>query len=244
MTSSWRDKEKVVRIQRISSSVAKHFPPEVLQRIGEELTGQKRAESALPSYIHRNPLVRWLMFKRLDIVLAMVREVLARLADRRAIGFDFGCGIGILVPFLASAVETLYACDRQLNSAQRTAELFGIHNVVWFKPDELGKGIADRTVDFIVAADVLEHLPELDTVIALLERKLRHRGWLILSGPTENLAYELGRRIAGFRNEYHFRSVFEVENVVRAAGFSLEQSKSLPFWFQPQLFRISLWRLA
>jgi len=63
---------------------------------------------------------------------------------------------------------------------------------------------------------------------------------LIVSGPTENRAYELGRWIAGFSGDYHVRSVFDVEHDVAKSKLVRESLRQLPLF--PRLFRITLWR--
>ena len=71
-------------------------------------------------------------------------------------------------------------------------------------------------------------------------RKLRAGGVLIVSGPTENRAYALGRWLAGFSGDYHVRSIFDVEDDVAKSKFARESLQQLPLF--PRLFRITLWR--
>jgi hypothetical protein len=40
-------------------------------------------------------------------------------------------------------------------------------------------------------------------------------GRLVVSGPTESMAYQIGRRLAGFRNTYHYRSVYDIDAQLR-----------------------------
>ena len=143
---------------------------------------------------------------------------------------------------MAPAVETFYVCDEKLASAKLTASHFGISNVVWVEPGHFAKQIGDSSLDVVIAADVLEHVEKLSDTAWLFRRKLRRDGALIISGPTENLAYRLGRWVAGFSGEYHLRSVFHVEDAIRRAGFVLEQFRTLPSPLLPALFRVTLWR--
>ena len=53
--------------------------------------------------------------------------------------------------------------------------------------------------DTIFALDVLEHIPDLEKVSVKLKELIGDFGQLIISGPTENTFYHLGRRLAGFR---------------------------------------------
>jgi SAM-dependent methyltransferase len=51
--------------------------------------------------------------------------------------------------------------------------------------------------DLIVALDVLEHVKDLESVLASLLRLLASGGRLVVSGPTENIFYRIGRRLSG-----------------------------------------------
>lgn len=218
----------------LGGSVASRFPPSLVYRLGEPLAPDARDESAVPSYSHWNPAIRWLMFRRLDVIVEMALGVLAR--GRPGAGravLDFGCGVGMLIPVLAPALETFYSCDEHLGPARSTAEHFGVRNVVWVDPGDLASRIPDSSVDVVVAADVLEHVEDLIATVDVLGRKLRRDGALIVSGPTENAAYRCGWRIAGFSGAYHMRSVFDVEDTIRRAEFMTERLRRLPFAVPP-----------
>jgi 2-polyprenyl-3-methyl-5-hydroxy-6-metoxy-1,4-benzoquinol methylase len=228
----------------MSHSVAKHFHASLLRKLAESLSPKALDESAVPSYTHWNPAIRWLMFRRLDLIGDMALQVLSQRPDSTGrAGLDFGCGVGLLMPIVAPAVEILYVCDTNLAPSKATARHFGIKNVVWVEPDQLTNQIADASLDVVIAADVLEHVKELDKSVELFRQKLRRDGALIISGPMENLVYKLGRWIAGFSGDYHVRSVFDVEEAVRGDGFVLEQFRTLPFALPPALFRLTLWRV-
>jgi 2-polyprenyl-3-methyl-5-hydroxy-6-metoxy-1,4-benzoquinol methylase len=228
---------------KLDRSVASRFPPGLVSRLGALLAPDARDESAVPSYSHWNPAIRWLMFRRLDMISEMTLGVLEgrRAGVSRAV-LDFGCGLGMLIPVLAPKLETFYACDEQLGPARLTAEHFGLRNVVWVEPGDLARAVPDSGLDAIVAADVLEHVEDLGATVDLLGQKLRQGGALIVSGPTENAAYRCGRWIAGFSGAYHVRSIFDVEDTIRRSGFVLDRVRRLPFPVPPILFRVTLWR--
>ena len=67
-------------------------------------------------------------------------------------------------------------------------------------------GLPEGSFDTIVAADVLEHISDLPPLAAELARLLRPRGELLVSLPTENRFYELGRAVFGYNkpdDHYH-----------------------------------------
>ena len=227
----------------MAGSISKRFPASLVHKLASSLQTAANAESAIPSYTHRIPAIRWLMFRRLDVIRTMALRELARDGARAGrAALDFGCGIGMMIPDLAPRVEKLYLCDEQLTPARATAEWFHAGNVVCLPPDDLATRIDDSSLDVVIAADVLEHVDDLTAVVGTLRRKMRTGGALIVSGPTESWAYRCGRRIAGFSGEYHVRGVFEVEDGIQKAGLAREQLRQLPFPLAPALFRITLWR--
>ncbi len=228
---------------RENESLAALFPRELIRSLSASLDRHASDESAVPSYTHWNPLIRWLMFRRLEITRRMALAALAREPGRAGSAvLDFGCGVAMMVPALGPRVETLFVCDEQLAPARATIAHFGARNVSCLAKDELASGISDASLDVVIAADVLEHVENLPDVVALLRRKLRPGGALIVSGPTENRMYELGRWIAGFSGDYHVRSVFDVERDVAGGGFACAELRQIPLL--PRLFRITLWRGA
>ena len=66
--------------------------------------------------------------------------------------------------------------------------------------------------NLITALDVLEHVDDLPTTLSDLVRLLKPGGWLVVSGPTENIFYKIGRRLAGpeYSGAYHERGIPEV----------------------------------
>ena len=221
--------------------IARQFPPSLVRRFAASLSKDAGDESAIPSYTHWNPAIRWLMFRRLEVIRQMALQAIAAqpaVAAQRA-ALDYGCGIGMLIPTLSPAVGTLFLCDEQIAPAQETAKWFGAENIVPFLPQEFDRKVADSTLDVIIAADVLEHVEDLPDVLVQFRRKLREGGRLIVSGPTENQAYRVGRWIAGFSGDYHVRDVYNVEDDVMRGGFSLQVLHELPIF--PRLFRITQW---
>lgn len=227
----------------MADSMGGLFPASLVRKLAESLPAEATPESAVPSYTNRNPAIRWLMFRRLDVIRQMALKALAQDGTHTDLAaLDFGCGIGMMIPALAARVDSLYLSDKQLTPARATAQWFDASNVVFVRPDELESRVRNLSLDVVIAADVLEHVDDLATVVGMLRRKLRVGGVLIVSGPTENRTYRCGRRIAGFSGEYHVRSVFEVESGVLGAGLAQEQLRKLPFPIGPTLFRITLWR--
>ena len=224
-------------------SISRLFPVPLVRTLSESLPQAAAAESAIPSYTNPNPLIRWLMFRRLEEIRRLALDTLSRRGGNGSVdALDFGCGIGMMIPALSPHVDRLFLSDEQLGPAQATAKWFQAANVVCLRPEDLESRIEASTLEVVTAADVLEHVDSLEAVVTTLRQKLRVGGTLIVSGPTENSAYRLGRRIAGFTGEYHVCSVFHVEEVIQRSGFARERLRRLPFPVGPALFRITQWR--
>ena len=191
-----------------------------------------RAEMAVPSYAHSNPLIRWLFWSRLDTAMNF-----AGLTPDMSV-LDFGTGSGVLLPSLAAVASQVFATDIELAPSRSAAAARGLR--VDFVPlTEMGAWSTAKpgTIDRIFALDVLEHVEtaELIELSAVFRSLLRPGGCLIVSGPTETAMYKLGRAIAGFRNDYHHRTIFDIDRVL-SADWGVSRQTFLPRFPLPRAF--------
>ena len=215
---------------------------DLILQFSHSIRGEQRNEAAVPSYTHYNPLVRWIMFRRLDLILEFVDQFISYSgAQARRVGLEFGCGVGLLLPALAKRLESVYATDICLDGARETVRHYECGNVQLLSPDKVFSAIPCGSLDVIIAADVLEHVDNLEEIIWDFSRMLTPQGGLIISGPTESFVYGICRKIAGFTGDYHVRNIFDIERVVEMGGFRLVQQCCLPFPILPKLFRITLY---
>jgi len=174
------------------------------------------AEAAFPAYVHPNPLIRFLFWER-------IRRVMQYLGDvPRKTALDFGCGGGVMLPFLAERVTRVVAMDVDLGPLT-ALQPYIPHpaNVEVYDARRVTLADIERgSVDLVLALDVLEHVSDLEGTVRGLYRLLAPCGVLIVSGPTENLAYRLGRRVAGreFTGDYHVRGIAEIRRALAALG--------------------------
>lgn len=194
------------------------------------LTDLDRDEMAIPSYLHRSPLIRWLMWKR----YATIAE-LAQFSGSEHV-LEFGCGIGLFLPTLARACKTVSAIDLFPQYAQ---ELCRKKRLPVSFPQSLAS-VADHTVDVIVAADVLEHVEPLSGYVEAFLRKLKPGGRIIVCGPTENFVYRIGRIAAGFggKGGYHHTDIDSIEKQISQGGTQRQAIRKLPFAYLPALFKV------
>lgn len=207
---------------------------EILSIPVDGLSEHQRDEMAIPSYLHANPLIRWLMWRRYEVIATLAAF------DRSMTVLEFGCGIGLFLPTLACKCAHVYAADLFPQFAEQLAVRLGLSIAFVAAVAE----IPDASLDRIIAADVLEHLEEPAAYFDLFARKLKPGGELIVSGPSENLVYRVGRLIAGFgdKGDYHHTNIDRLAEGIARTGFAPAACVPLPFRFLPVLFKVCRFR--
>jgi 2-polyprenyl-3-methyl-5-hydroxy-6-metoxy-1,4-benzoquinol methylase len=168
-------------------------------------------EAAFPAYSHRNPLINWLFWQRLRKVMEHVQT--SSLYEGI---LDFGCGSGVMLPFLSSISKQVIAMDVDLLPLKLVQKHIPLAGNIEVK-DATKTAITDlskSSFDLIIALDVLEHVRDLPRTLNELLALLKPNGQLIVSGPTENILYQIGRKLAGpeYSGAYHERGIAEIKN--------------------------------
>lgn len=181
----------------------------VIQQVLSESAGGRMDEAAFPAYSHPNPLINWLFWQRLRVVMDYV-ERLAPCSH----ALDFGCGSGVILPFLGTISQRVTAMDVDLLPFERIRQLrpFPPNLEVLDARQQRLQDLPRASFDLIIALDVLEHVEDLPDTLATLHALLTPAGQVVVSGPTENLLYRLGRALAGpeYSGDYHERGISEV----------------------------------
>ncbi len=195
------------------------------------MSDHDRDEMAIPSYLHGNPLIRWLMWRRYEAIAQYLDDV-----DGNA-ALEFGCGLGLFLPELNARFDRVFATDLFPDYARTLSERRGL--TTRFVAN-VG-AVPDASLDVLVAADVLEHIRDLPAYLAEFALKLKPGGRLIISGPTENYLYRLGRIIAGFggKGDYHHTNIDRLIADITQGGFKPLRTRRLPFRVAPALFKIA-----
>lgn len=183
-------------------------------------------ESCIPSYAHRNraaaAVAWWRLFVAADLCCSQIaaRQIL-----------DFGASTGELAWVLG----------------ERTTEYRFIEEdevLVSFLQQSMPRAIREHLdrlpsdcFDAVFCLDSLEHNVNIGLIVQQLKGSLKHSGVLVVSGPTENWVYRVGRRIAGFSGDYHVQTIYEVEDEL-AKHFQLIKRTVGPLL---PLFAISVW---
>lgn len=196
----------------MNSSDFRTYKSTIRSAIRAVLADAKRGsldEAGFPAYSHRNPLINWLFWQRLRVVMNFIER---RAPFEQAL--DFGCGSGVMLPFLGKQSKHVLGLDVDLLAFQQMSRRLA------FPPNIEVRDIAQTPLaslpaasfDLITALDVLEHVDDLPATLRGLVRLLKPGGRLVVSGPTENIFYKIGRKLAGpeYSGAYHERGIPEV----------------------------------
>jgi SAM-dependent methyltransferase len=200
---------------------------DLLERIAKSLSDEDRAEMAIPSYLHRNPALRWMAWRRLEVVV----DALGRLAPPKGTGslaLDFGCGSGVLFRDTLLRYDRVIGVDLVLSAARSLVSELQLANVSLHTPAEADSVVAPGSVDVLIAAEVLEHVDDLPPTLTQFKTWLKPGGRLLVSLPTENALYRFGRRLAGFHGHYHHSNAASIDRKIRAFGFTRQRLEKIP----------------
>jgi 2-polyprenyl-3-methyl-5-hydroxy-6-metoxy-1,4-benzoquinol methylase len=170
-------------------------------------------EAGFPAYSHPNPFINWLFWQRLHKVMNYVEKN----APYEHV-LDFGCGSGVMLPFLCGISQRVTAIDIDLLPLERVSRLHAFPaNLQVHDAREVSlKDLPKASFDIIVATDVLEHVADLSGTLTDMEALLKPGGQIVISGPTENILYKIGRKLAGpeYSGDYHERGILEVRDLL------------------------------
>jgi len=184
-------------------------------------------ESCIPSYAHPNPLAAWVSWSRLQQAADLYRKW-ARPGDI----LDFGSATGEIAHLLD--FEGTYSFIEENEILVKALQTW-LPNARRIAVDQLAMG----NFAAIFALDSLEHNEDVDPLLSQLKASLREDGIMILSGPSENAMYRLGRRLAGFDGHYHFQTIWDIEARANET-MELIERRLVPMGLP--LFSVSAWR--
>ena len=193
---------------RTEFSIYRNIYVGAMRRALREARSPSLDEAAFPAYSHGQPLINYLFWQRLKKVFDYLEK------KRFASALDFGCGSGVALQFLSRISKCVIAADVDLLPLDRMMSQIPLPQNV--EVCDLNKrGVQDfepSSFDLVLALDVLEHVADLGQTLRDLVRVIAPGGMIIVSGPTENLFYRMGRKLAGreFTGGYHVRSVQEI----------------------------------
>jgi 2-polyprenyl-3-methyl-5-hydroxy-6-metoxy-1,4-benzoquinol methylase len=204
----------------------RRIPDTLLARMAANLSEDDRDEMAIPSYRHPNPVMRWMAWRRVEVVAHRLERLFANGAKDRSV-VDFGCGTGVLLDQALKGARRVVGVDLVLDSARMLAKEWGL-DVELMTPDEAQDALEPHSIDIIVAAEVLEHVEPIEDALDTFKTWLKKDGALLVSLPTENRLYQFGRRLAGFHGHYHHDNAKSIDQAIRDAGFIRRSRSHIP----------------
>jgi len=183
---------------------------ESTRRILSEERSEVLDEAAFPAYANRNPLTSFLFWQRL-------RTVITHLNGRSEYQkvMDFGCGSGVMLPFLSRVSKQVVGLDLDLSPLRKMKSHVPLPgNVCTYELNQKKlREFRPGSFDVILALDVLEHVDNLSEILSDMCNLLAPEGQIIVSGPTENLAYRMGRKLSGpeYSGHYHVRNIYDIK---------------------------------
>lgn len=207
----------------------RRIPRDLLVRMAKKLPREDRDEMAIPSYLHRNPAMRWMAWRRVEVTARFFRDSCETLnGESRPTVMDFGCGTGVLFYEASKIAERVYGVDVVLDSARLLVDEWGLDKVTLLSPEQAENHVPEQSVDIIIAAEVLEHIEPIESTLAFFRSRLKPGGNLLVSLPTEGMLYRIGRRLAGFRGHYHLSNASSIHRRILDAGFSEVRMERIP----------------
>ena len=181
-----------------------------ISKVLEEAERGRLDESGFPAYSHPNRLINWLFWQRLHTAMRFIEKQ----APYENV-LDFGCGSGVMLPFLAQHSDHVTAIDIDLVPLEHIKKHIPLaKNIRVIDANQISLSqLTPKSFELINALDVLEHIENLPRTLSELLRLLKPGGRLIVSGPTESRLYRMGRKLAGpeFSGEYHVRGTAEIK---------------------------------
>ncbi|MCC6501316.1 MAG: class I SAM-dependent methyltransferase [Anaerolineales bacterium] len=185
-----------------------------IQIVVAETENGRLDEAGLLAYAHPNSLINWLFWQRLRVAMSHIEKS----APHENI-LDFGCGSGVMLPFLAQCGKHVTAYDTDLLPLEKVqAHIPLAANVQVFDANQTPiSSLMPKSFDLINALDVLEHVDNLQQTLSQLMNLLKPNGQLVVSGPTENILYQIGRKLAGpeYSGAYHECGIAEIKTELR-----------------------------
>ena len=196
----------------IVTEVKPKFKKAIKEILAENKFNAQLDEAALPAYTHGNALIDYIFWDRIKTAVSFL------LTEKTGEGIevlDFGCGTGVLSYILANNKYKITSCDIESIPLQLMQKKITFPaNIEFIHKDIFETDLIDKKFDAIIALDVLEHISDLEKYVLAFKKMLKPEGIIIVSGPTENILYKIGRKLAGdrFTGNYHVSNISIIKN--------------------------------
>jgi len=200
----------------------------------------------VPEYDSKNIFIKRLFLKRLKISIDLF-DIIFKQKEIINVA-DFGCGDGILLKLLEERFRNIKTYGLDI-----LPEIFSLKESLRadiIVTDLRKTNFSDNFFDTIFCLDTLEHFESLKEPVGEIKRTLKNDGLLIVSLPTENIIYKLGRFLLkgtfsskkGPSSSPHFHGAKEIREFLLENSFTLikkEKITKIPFF---KFFEIILFK--
>lgn len=197
------------------------------------------AEKERNIYTHPLFLARDIFWQRLDFAFLYIQKYL----DSNSTVIDFGGGSGVFSKSLCSYFNDVSIIDLDTEEAENIKEYFSLSNLKIYNQD-INNFKTDIKYDTIIATDVLEHFLNLEEPLNFFRKYLKEEGKLLVTLPTENFLYELGRKVINKTKPLdHYHKSKEVIDFLLKNHFEIIDKTYAPkYLFKIPLFEVVLLR--
>ena len=146
---------KILHMNRAEFTLFKAQFVEASRTILSEERSNVLAEAAFPAYANRNPLASFLFWRRIRVVMSFLQK-----QGPFETVLDFGCGGGVMLPFLGGIARRVVAVDKELGPLKRMREHLEFpQNIETADASRNSiQSLGHKAFDVVTALDVLEHV--------------------------------------------------------------------------------------
>jgi 2-polyprenyl-3-methyl-5-hydroxy-6-metoxy-1,4-benzoquinol methylase len=182
------------------------------------------------SYSYINPIIGIVYWRKLKDVFNYLKK------KRWEQILEIGCGFGFLLPSLCQIGSRVIGCD--IESAFNVCEKTTLRefekryaNLELKKIDarSLSNYIDENSCDVIIAISVLEHIDDYNRAIMEIRKCLKPNGIFVSVLPSENWLYMLGRKLVGYKGDYHKHYDYEKMQSSLRRNFKEVKKRHSPF---------------
>ena len=116
---------------------------------------------------------------------------------------DIGCGEGLLLLNMANLFNKCVGIDLHTEAAEKFVADFKLPNVSLMQGEFREAVLESNSFDVVTATDVLEHVWDLPSFIKRVKEILKPGGLFLITIPSENFFYRIGRKVFGFSQNHN-----------------------------------------
>ncbi len=169
----------------------------------------------LDLYYSRNTLISIFFWGRFQKLLELVKW------DKTQVTLEIGFGPGVLFPTLGNVSDAVIGVGPEGRKHLSTVHEMLKHEQIDLKTtlvrgDACRLPLRNEQFDVVIAADVLEHISNIDEVLGEIKRVLRTGAYLLVSAPIESRLRKALRRMLGYDLPIDYHTHLAIEGSIRA----------------------------